>query len=326
MKWRSLPAGTTSALTVLAAWTALSPLPAAAQGLRAGTDSRPNRITLSFRDKPVMVYEFAPDRYKPYVKELRTLRGENVLLDAPSDHLHHHALMYGIKVNGVNFWEEISGSGVQRVIRTADPELSTDRDGLPAAILRQELAWVPAADAFLPVTNLPVLLKETRTLTLTIDEKASEVALLWHSRFAVGNRTNTVVLTGSSYHGLGMRFLPELDPVATHLTPAGPPDLANNRQDVSAHPWAAVRFDAPGRPATIALIGAPANARGKPHFFAMRTPFAYLSATQRLDQEPLVYRAGDTFELCYLITLYSEAKTAEALAARARRFAASPQP
>ncbi len=23
-----------------------------------------------------MVYEFAPDRYKPYVKELRTLRGE----------------------------------------------------------------------------------------------------------------------------------------------------------------------------------------------------------------------------------------------------------
>jgi hypothetical protein len=326
MKLSLNPHRTIPALTVVAAWMALLLPSAAAEGLRAETASRPDRITLSFRNQPVMVYEFAPDRYKPYVKELHTLRGENVLLDAPADHLHHHALMYGIKVNGVNFWEEISGSGVQRVIRTAEPELTTDGNGLPTAILRQELAWVPAADAFLPVTNLPALLSESRTLILTIDEKASEVALCWHSRFTVGNWTNTVALTGSSYHGLGMRFLRELDPVAAHLTPAGPPDLDNNRQEVSAHAWEAVRFDAPGRPATIALFGAPGNARGNPHFFAMRTPFAYLSATQRLDQEPLVYKAGETFEIRYLVTLYPEVKTAEALAARARRFAASPSP
>ena len=35
--------------------------------------------------------------------------GENLLRDAPHDHLHHHALMYGIRVNGVNFWEETPG-------------------------------------------------------------------------------------------------------------------------------------------------------------------------------------------------------------------------
>ena len=52
----------------------------------------------------------------------------------------------------------------------------------------------------------------------------------------------------------------------------------------------------------------------------MRTGFPYLSATQGLDQEPLVYRAGDTFELNYLVTLYPELKSAEALSEGARRF------
>ena len=84
--------------------------------------------------------------------------------------------------------------------------------------------------------------------------------------------------------------------------------------------WEAVVFDAPGKPATIALFGAPGNARGNPRFFAMRTAFPYLAATQGLDQEPLVYRAGDTFELNYLVALYPEMKTAEALSERARRF------
>ena len=53
----------------------------------------------------------------------------------------------------------------------------------------------------------------------------------------------------------------------------------------------------PAKPATIALFGAATNARGDSHFFAMRTPFAYLSATQNLDKESLVYRKGERFEL-----------------------------
>jgi hypothetical protein len=50
-----------------------------------------------------------------------------------------------------------------------------------------------------------------------------------------------------------------------------------------------VSFDAPGHPATIALAGHPANARGDATYFSMLTPFAYLSATQALDKEPLSY-------------------------------------
>ena len=218
--------------------------------------------------------------------------------------------------------ERFSGCGVQRVVQTEEPVSGLSPSGLPQATIRQDLVWVAPADAFLPLTNTPSLLVEHRTLVVTVDEKTQEVALLWNSQFRVGTKTNTVVLTGASYHGLGMRFPVEMDPVAVHLSPSGRPDLADNRQDNTVFPWEAVAVDLPGKPVTIALFGSPKNERGYPRFFAMRTPFAYLAATQALDTQPLVRRAGEPFELTYLVTLYSEAKTAEALSARARQFEA----
>ena len=52
----------------------------------------------------------------------------------------------------------------------------------------------------------------------------------------------------------------------------------------------------------------------------MKTPFAYLSATQALDKDPLVYRRGEQFDSNYLVTLYPEVKTVEALTQRARQW------
>jgi hypothetical protein len=157
------------------------------------------------------------------------------------------------------------------------------------------------------------LLVEHRTLVLTIDPKNEEVALEWKSQFEVGPTTNTVVLSGANYHGLGMRFLQELDPLAIHSVAGTRPDLSNNRQDVSAAPWEAVSFNAPGSPATIALAGHPSNTRGDATYFSMLTPFAYLSATQALDKEPLTYHSGDKWQLNYLVLLYPEAQPSAVL-------------
>lgn len=292
----------------------------AADLLSVDSVSRPVQWTIQHAGKPILVYAADPQKFKPYIQALYTVKGYGVLRDAPFDHLHHHALMYGIKVNGVNFWEETSGSGVQKVVESSAPEIFATPRGLPAARWAQLIYWLAPQDAFLPNSNAPALLIERRTLTLVIDKARQETALHWKSRFEVGSKTNEVILTGANYHGLGLRFLKELDPVATHITPEGKPDLANGRQDVSSHAWEAVTFDAPGQPATIAIFGAASNARGKPAFFAMKTPFAYLAATQGLDKEPLVYRRGESFELNYLVTLYPEMKTAEALAQRAREW------
>ena len=35
--------------------------------------------------------------------------------DAPSDHLHHHGLMFAVQVNEVNFWEERGTPGPDEV-------------------------------------------------------------------------------------------------------------------------------------------------------------------------------------------------------------------
>ena len=296
---------------------------AAPERLVAEASSRPTQWSISYAGKPVMAYVFDPQKFKPYFQSLNTLDGYGVLRDSPSDHLHHHGLMYGIKVNGINFWEETSGCGVQKVVESAPPEIFENAAGLPQARLVQVLYWLAPEDAFLPNTNAPALLIERRTITLSLDPARRETAVLWQSRFEVGSKTNVVTLTGANYHGLGMRFLKELDPLAVHFTPEGKPDVAGSKQDVAAHSWEAVAFDNPGKPATIALFGAPGNARGDAYFFAMQTPFAYLSATQGLDREPLVYHRGEQFELNYLVTLYPELKSADALAERGRQWSAA---
>jgi hypothetical protein len=302
-------------------WGSGAILGAAAAGLSvAENGSRPTQWTLDYEGKTVMVYSFDPQRFKPFVKALNTLDGYGVLRDSPSDHLHHHAIMYGITVNGVNFWEETPGCGVEKVVESPPPVPERTAGGLPQARVIQLLYWLAPQDAFVPNSSAASLLIERRTLVLTVDPGKRETALHWQSAFEVGTKTNLVTLTGANYHGLGMRFLKELDPLAVHLAPEGKLDLSNSRQDVSPHPWEAVLFDAPAKPATIALFGAATNTRSDDHYFAMRTPFAYLSATQNLDREPLVYRRGERFELNFLITLYPELKTTEALADRGREW------
>ena len=153
-------------------------------------------------------------------------------------------------------------------------------------------------------------------------EGQHEVSLQWQSAFEVGPKTNQVTLTGANYHGLGMRFLQELDPLAKHLNAGGAPDL-NNRQDVSRHKWGSVSFNRPEQPSTVVLYGHTSNARGDAAFFTMRSPFAYLSATQELDRDPLVYKSGDRFALNYLIVLYPSLKSPEAISARGQEWEAA---
>jgi hypothetical protein len=291
--------------------------------LAAEAGSVPTQWTITYDGKPVMVYVFDPRKFKPYVQVLNTLDGYGVLRDAPEDHLHHHGLMYGLKVNGINFWEETAGCGVEKVVETSPPEILNSMVRMPQARLVQVLHWLAPEDAFLPNSIALPLLVERRVLTLTLDTGKRETALHWQSEFEVGSKTNVVILTGANYHGLGMRFLKELDPLAVHLTPDGLPDLADRKQIVSAFPWEAVVFDLQGKPATIAVFGAPGNARGEPRYFAMKTPFAYLSATQGLDREPLVYRTGEHFELNYLVALYPGLKPAAILAERGRQWISS---
>ena len=71
------------------------------------------------------VYKHDQVPFKPYLRELYTPKGVNVLRNAPPDHQHHHALMFAVAADGVNFWEEAAGAG-----RQVEQRFDVQGDGL----------------------------------------------------------------------------------------------------------------------------------------------------------------------------------------------------
>ncbi|MBN2506614.1 MAG: PmoA family protein [Verrucomicrobia bacterium] len=291
----------------------------AAKPLSVSTDRAAGLLRVSYGGQPLLVYAHAPGQFKPYVKELYTLRGDNVLLDAPADHLHHHGLMYAVTVNGVNFWEEATNPGYQRSARPPEAAVTIRPDGSPQAVIHHRLFWVARTNAALANPEPAALLVEQRTLMVSVQAAAEEVALHWRSEFSVGPGTSRAVLSGSDYHGLGIRFPRSWDRVARHTNSAGAAYPTQGRHDVLEARWGAVAATLAGRPQTLAVFAHPGHA-GPSKFFSMLDPFAYLSATQGLESKTLEYTAGSPWRLDYLVTVYPALRTPETIEAGYRAW------
>jgi hypothetical protein len=259
-------------------------------------------LEVRHRERPVLVYSFGTNQFKPYVRELYTLDGFNVLRDAPADHLHHHGLMYAIRVNGINFWEETAQSGHQIPRGELIREVKHDPRGRHQARFSHQIFWVPPDAVGAPEPAPLALLNEVRTITVMVQPDTEEVAVQWKSDFEVGPAAQAVVLTGATYHGLGLRLPAEFDGTAQRQSSAGLPFLPAGGDQVLSARWVAASEPVGGRACTVALFHHPDNA-GKPRVFSMVNPFAYLSATQGLDEAPLEYGSGDRFTVQHLLTV-----------------------
>ena len=93
--------------------------------------SSPYQWVVKSGPQTLFAYTFDPEQIKPYVRELAPLGGENLLRDSPFDHKHHHGLMYAIKVNGVNFWEEAPGCGREKPVGPLALEVGQSSRGGP---------------------------------------------------------------------------------------------------------------------------------------------------------------------------------------------------
>ena len=266
-------------------------------------------LELRFKGEKLLVYAFATNQFKPYVRELYTLKGDNVLRDAPADHLHHHGLMYAIRVNGVNFWEEVGEPGLERSVKLLAPSAAKSTSGLPQAQFMQLIHWIAHTNRSRSDTIPVALLLENRTLTLIVDEAKDEVALVWRSDFLVGKGAPKVTLHGSEYNGLGLRLPAAWDRVARHENSENAPYAGGGKPGVLRARWSAVSHTSEGRAAQVVLCAPSRGQAGTNYFFAMTEPFTYLSATQGLDKAPLEYRAGERFSLDYLVLVYSGART-----------------
>lgn len=268
---------------------ALTPVFAAGQA-----EPEPRELALGGPNRPpVAVYRWAGVPFKPYVRELTTPSGTNVIRDAPADHLHHHGLMFAVTVDGVNFWEEAASSGVQR---HPDPprlvEVGTVLETLTAPV-----EWVyPADDKH--------LLNEERMLQSYQHGDLGANLLTWQSRLSLPEGKAEATLTGTAYHGLGLRFVEDMDDGGRWFNADGGTGIEGTNNATSA--WTAYTAMAGGKWVTVALFSHPDNPRPA-RWFSMEDPFAYLSVTLNLDREPLVLTAEQPLLLRYGVAVWDGA-------------------
>ncbi|MFP4500514.1 MAG: DUF6807 family protein [Candidatus Hydrogenedentota bacterium] len=253
-------------------------------------------VTITDADRTVLRYRYTDVPYKPYVDVLTTPSGINVLRDSPDDHRHHHALMYAIKVNGVNYWEEHDTPGVQAHHGFTQTRILTNPGG---GMFTSQLAWKPSPDSAEPV------LHETRRIrSYGVVEGATLAA--WHTQLTA---PEPVTLGGSHYHGLGMRFVESMDQTGDfRFEGDAEGEGVRGTEKLTPGNWAAYTAPADGNTVTVAMFDHPDNPRPV-LWFTMLEHFSYLSATMNLHREPMELVPEDgqpgRMAVCYGIALWN---------------------
>lgn len=234
-----------------------------------------------------------PEKHKPYVGLLTTPSGLNILRDNVADHPHHHGLMLAFNVEGTNFWEETPGCGIQRVVSSRAAPRSVS----------QAIAWVE------PTTGRR-LLEERRNVAVLRSPDPRATLLSWESRLSAPGSAGSARVTGAHYHGLGMRFVEEMDGGVFENAAADPGLVVRGEERLMAGRWCAYRAAANGRDVTVAAFDHPENIRSAT-WFTMPRPFGYLSATLRAHETPLTIEARRTLVLRYAVAAWDGHATGE---------------
>lgn len=230
-----------------------------------------NMALYTHDNRRALLYRWEGVPFKPYVQELYSPNGVNVLRDAPADHLHHHGLMFAVTVNGVNFWEEHNAPGKQE-------HISFPASAAGTISFSEAVQWSGPEKG-------NIILDEKRTLSAHEVDDAPVTLVTWQSALHGLDGKPAPTYTGTKYHGLGMRFVESMDKGGTFFNAAGASGVEGTN-DKRAN-WCAYAAIADGKPVTVAIFDHPTNERHPATWYTMDTPFAYLSATLDLNREPL---------------------------------------
>ena len=268
------------------------------QELRFKSGPEPQYTLISAGERPVLKYRFAGVPRKPYVEELYTPGGVQLLLDAPEDHKHHHGLMFALAVDGVDFWAEGQGCGGQ-MIRESKTQTLPRTNGV---LLTEALDWGGGG-------RKSVLLEQRRIQVHggDIAQTAEFTLVTWRSTLKLPESVAEAQLSGGHYFGLGLRFVRGMDKVGKFMN-SDNADGEVVRGDETLYPgrWCAYTASVDGKPVTVAMFDGPNNIRPAT-WFTMADPFAYLSATLKLHKEPLTLKAGQSLQLTYGIAAWDGA-------------------
>jgi len=261
-------------------------------------------ISICEGERVLASYRYTNVPFKPCVQQLSSPQGINVLRDSPADHKHHHALMFAVAVDGVNFWEEQKEPGSQ-VHRSFGKVKSSKSDTGQAAGFAEQLDWINPR-------SKELLLKEDRTIEIRRLSGEDVTFLSWQSSLAVPPGKDSVVLSGSHYFGLGMRFVESMDGEGQFRSSERETgEIVRGDERLTRANWCAYGAEANGKPVTVAVFGHPDNVRAPTSWFTMTKPFAYLSATMNLHKEPLKVTSDKPLVLRYAVALWDGVVTDE---------------
>ncbi len=263
-----------------------------------------NSVSIHTNNNPLLLYRYNNVPFKPCIQQLFSPAGVNILRDAPFDHLHHHALMFAVKVDGVNFWEESPTAGRQIhksfTNTISDVKTHTENDkrhDMRRASFTELIDWNNS--------NGQLLLKEKRTVEIHQLTNLHATLLTWKSEFELPEGAESATITGAHYHGLGMRFVKSMD-TGGHFINADNKTgtVFRGEERLLRSTWCAYTASADGKPITVAMFDHPQNPRHPATWFTMTKPFAYLSATMNLHVEPLKVVSGKPLVLCYAVVVW----------------------
>jgi hypothetical protein len=271
---------------------------AAAAELSTSTDDDQGVITITKGDRELMKYQFTPSPYKVYVKQWSTPNGRQVLRDSPHDHVHHHALMYAIGADDVDFWVENPNGKPGSQLPRGEPKVTvSDADGQQTATILQTIDWTGA--------DGKRRLLEERQVTLDLDAIPGASLIRWEARFTPAAGLDTTKLWGRHYFGLGLRMVQSMDNVGTFTNSTGDAGVhVRGTEYVVPAAWCAYTAPVDGEPVTIAMFSHKDNVRHPTKWFTMTKHFAYLAATLNLWKEPMTLTADKPLDLCYGVVLW----------------------
>ncbi len=263
--------------------------------MRVSTEE--NVVSIQRGPLPRLRYGCRDVPYKPCVQQLSPPDGATALRDSPADHKHHHALMYAVTVDGLNFWEEYKQPGRQKHKSFGDVTVGATGGGACGGFT-EILDWVD------PETD-KLLLNESRTIRACRLDDSEATLVSWRSEFAVPKGKDSATLSGSHYFGLGVRFVKSMDTGAKVRNSSGEAgEVVRGDEHLVRAKWCAITGDADGKPVTIAMFCHPDNLRHPTHWFTMTKSFAYLSATMNLHKEPLKIVSGEPLDLRYGVAVW----------------------
>jgi len=120
----------------------------------------PPNEPMKFASKEVYRQKLENNTFKPCVDVLCTPSGRNILRDSPWDHIHHHALMFAIGVNGVDFWGEFDDTRGKQIASSVGK--FSEMIWQKAGEYRQQQVDITDLDWVIP--DGTVVLEETRKI------------------------------------------------------------------------------------------------------------------------------------------------------------------